>query len=111
MNLKGKTAVITGAGQGIGRTIALCLAQHGADVAIADVNAQALNEVVQEVEKIGQQALPIKMDVTKLAECEEMIKRTLEKFGKIDILVNNAGITRDTVLLRMKEEQWDQVIS
>jgi len=111
MNLQGKTALVTGAGQGIGKTIALELARHGADIIIADINEAALNEVIREIEGLGRQALPLKVNVTSLAECDEMIKKAQEKFGRIDILVNNAGITRDTVLLRMKEEQWDQVIS
>jgi len=111
MNLQGKTALVTGAGQGIGKTIALELARHGADIIIADINEAALNEVVREIEGLGRQALPLKVNVTSLAECDEMIKKAQEKFGRIDILVNNAGITRDTVLLRMKEEQWDQVIA
>lgn len=111
MNLKGKVAIVTGAGQGIGRIIALFLAQHGADVVVADINEQTLQEVAGEIEKLGRQALPVKMNVTVLAECDEMVKKAQERFGKVDILVNNAGITRDTVLLRMKEEQWDQVIA
>lgn len=111
MNLQGKTALVTGAGQGIGKTIALELARQGADIIIADINEAALNEVVREIESLGRQALPLTVNVTSLAECDEMVKKAQEKFGRIDILVNNAGITRDTVLLRMKEEQWDQVIS
>jgi 3-oxoacyl-[acyl-carrier protein] reductase len=111
MNVQGKIALVTGAAQGIGKTIALELARQGADIIVADINEAALQEAVGEIEALGRQALPLKVNVTSLAECDEMIKKAQEKFGRIDILVNNAGITRDTVLLRMKEEQWDQVIS
>jgi 3-oxoacyl-[acyl-carrier protein] reductase len=110
MNLQGKVAVITGAAQGIGRVIALALAEKGAEIVVSDINEEGLKEVVLEAEKMNRKALSVKMDVCSLKECEGMIKAAVEKFGKIDILVNNAGITRDTVLLRMKEEQWDQVI-
>jgi len=111
MNTEGKTALVTGAGQGIGRIIALFLARHGADVIVSDINGEALAGTAAEIEKLGRQALPVTMDVTRPAECDDMVKKAQEQFGKIDILVNNAGITRDTVLLRMKEEQWDQVIA
>ena len=111
MDITGKAAVITGAAQGIGRTIALSLAQHGADVVIADVNEQALQDAVAEIEKTGRKVVAVKGNVVESADCETMVKACIESFGKIDILVNNAGITRDTVLLRMKEEQWDQVIA
>ena len=110
MNFKGKTAVVTGAAQGIGRTIALFLSEKGSDIVISDINEESLKEVVGEIEKLGQKAVPVKMDVSKLSQCEEMIKQAVDRFGKVDILVNNAGITRDIVLLRMKEDQWDQVI-
>lgn len=110
MDFKGKVAVITGAAQGIGRTIALSLAEKGADIVVADINEESLQDVVRETEKLGRKALPVKMDVSVLKEAEAMIKQTVDSFGKVDILVNNAGITRDAVLLRMKEEQWDQVM-
>lgn len=110
MDFKGKAAAVTGAAQGIGRTITLFLAERGADIVVSDINEESLKEVVGEVEKLGRKALPVKMDVSNLSQCEEMIKQAVDRFGKVDILVNNAGITRDVVLLRMKEEQWDQVI-
>lgn len=110
MNLNGKTAVVTGAAQGIGYTIACFLAQQGADVAVCDISEEGLATVTAEIEKAGRKALAVKTDVCRLSETEEMVKKAVSTFGKIDILVNNAGITRDTVLLRMKEEQWDQVI-
>ncbi len=111
MNLTGKAAIVTGAAQGIGRTIALTLAQRGADMVVADVNEQSLQEVVAEIEQLGRKAVAVKVNVVEAADCEAMVKACIDAYGKIDILVNNAGITRDTVLLRMKEEQWDQVIA
>ena len=111
MDLTGKSALITGAAQGIGRVIALELARRGADVVISDVNEQALVEAVAEIEQTGRRAVSVKGNVVQAADCDAMVKACIEAFGKIDILVNNAGITRDTVLLRMKEEQWDQVIA
>ena len=111
MELEKKIAVVTGAGQGIGKTIALTLAQSGADVVIADINEAAVRGVAGQIEAMGRRALPVAVNVVSLAECEAMIKQATEVFGTVDILVNNAGITRDMVLLRMKEEQWDQVIA
>jgi 3-oxoacyl-[acyl-carrier protein] reductase len=110
MDLKGKIAIITGAAQGIGKVIALSLAKCGADIAVSDINEDSLNAAVKEIEVLGFKAIAVKMDVSSLKDCEDMVKKTVEAFGKVDILINNAGITRDTVLLRMKEEQWDQVI-
>ncbi len=110
MNLHGKTAIVTGAAQGIGYTIACFLAEQGADVAVCDISIEGLKNVIGEIEKKGRNALGIKADVCLSSETDEMVKKTLAEFEKIDILVNNAGITRDTVLLRMKEEQWDQVM-
>lgn len=111
MNLTGKSALITGAAQGIGRVIALELARQGADVVISDVNEQALADAVAEIGQTGRRAVAVTGNVVQAADCDAMVKACIEAFGKIDILVNNAGITRDTVLLRMKEEQWDQVIA
>ena len=110
MNLTDKKAIVTGAAQGIGKTIALQLAGQGADVVVADINRGGLDLVVAEIEALGRRALAIAMDVSNLAQCEDMVKETVQEMGRIDILVNNAGITRDTLLLRMKEEQWDQVM-
>ena len=110
MNLKNRIAIVTGAAQGIGKVIALGLAKCGAHIAVSDINEVSLNEAVKEIEDLGRKAIAVKMDVSNLKDCEDMVKNTVETFGRIDLLVNNAGITRDTVLLRMKEEQWDQVI-
>jgi 3-oxoacyl-[acyl-carrier protein] reductase len=110
MDLKGKIAIVTGAAQGIGKVIALGLAKCGAAISVSDINEDSLSSAVKEIEALGRKAIAVKMDVSSLKDCEEMVKKTIDAFGKVDILINNAGITRDTVLLRMKEEQWDQVI-
>jgi 3-oxoacyl-[acyl-carrier protein] reductase len=110
MNLADKKAIVTGAAQGIGKTIALQLAHQGADVVVTDINREGLAPVVAEIQALGRQAHAIAMDVSNLAQCEDMAREAVQEMGRIDILVNNAGITRDTLLLRMKEEQWDQVM-
>ncbi len=111
MNVDGKIAIVTGAGQGIGKTIALSLAERGATVVVADINMELAGAVAAEVEALRCSAMAWKVNVASLQECENLMKAVVDRFGKIDILVNNAGITRDMVLLRMKEEQWDDVIS
>jgi 3-oxoacyl-[acyl-carrier protein] reductase len=110
MRLKNKVALVTGGGRGIGRAIVLALAKEGADIVSCDINLENLKEVASEVEKLGRKVLVLKADVSKISEVEEMIKKALDKFTKIDILVNNAGITRDNLILRMSEEEWDQVL-
>jgi len=110
MDLKDKVAIVTGAAQGIGKVIALALARCGADVVVSDINEEGLQGAAAEIEALGRKALAVRMDVSRLTECDDLVKKTTAAFGRIDILVNNAGITRDTVLLRMKEEQWDQVM-
>jgi 3-oxoacyl-[acyl-carrier protein] reductase len=107
MKLKNKVAIVTGAGQGIGRGIALSLAKEGAKVVVTDITDK-INDVVKE---IGSQAIAIKVDVSKRKQTEEMVKKTLKKFGRIDILVNNAGIYPFKSLLEMKEEDWDHVLN
>jgi len=110
MCLKDKVALVTGGGRGIGKAIALALAKEGADIVACDINLENLKEVASEVEKLGRKILIQKVDVSKMGEVEEMVKKALDKFTKIDILVNNAGITRDNLILRMSEEEWDQVL-
>ncbi len=109
--LEGKVALITGGAQGIGRAIALLLAREGAKVVITDINVEKARGTCQEVESLGQEGLAIGGNVADAREAEAMIFQAVEKFGHLDILVNNAGITRDQVLLRMKEEDWDLVFS
>ena len=110
MRLKDKVALVTGGGRGIGKAIVLALAKEGADIVTCDINLESLKEVAAEVEKLGRKVLILKTDVSKMGEVEEMVKKALDKFTKIDILVNNAGITRDNLILRMSEEEWDQVL-
>lgn len=111
MNFEGKTALITGAARGIGKTIAEKLASQGAKVAISDILIDMATQTVDELKNKGYQALAIKADVVKLGEVNEMIEKVVSEFGSLDIVVNNAGITRDALLLRMKEEDWDLVIN
>ena len=109
--LDGKVALVTGGAQGIGKAIALCLAREGADVAVSDINLEKARETCREVEALGQKALALGGSVAEAKAAEAMVEKTVETFGGLDILVNNAGITRDGVLLRMKEEDWDLVLS
>lgn len=110
MDLKGKVAIVTGGAQGIGKTIATQLALAGANVVIADVVEEVAKATAQEISQKGSEAISIVVDVSRLSSVEEMAKKTLDKFGRIDILVNNAGITRDALVMRMKEEDWDLVL-
>ena len=110
MDLKGKVAIVTGGAQGIGKSIATRLAQEGANVVIADVMEEVAKSTAQEISQKGNEAISIRVDVSRLSSVEEMVKKTLDKFGRIDILINNAGITRDGLVMRMKEEDWDLVL-
>ncbi len=112
MKLEGKTALVTGAGRGIGRAAALCLAREGASVVVNyQNNAAAAEETARDIEAAGAQALIVQASVDNAADVERMVQTVKERFGQIDILVNNAGITRDQLLLRMKEEDWDAVLN
>lgn len=112
MLLEGKVALVTGASRGIGKAIALLLAENGADVAVNFAGSTAAAEaVVAEIEKMGRKAILVQGDVSQTEVCAEMVDKVVKELGHIDILVNNAGITRDTLLLRMKEEDWDAVLS
>jgi len=110
MMLKEKVALVTGGGQGIGKEIALTLANEGADIAVCDINIAAAESVVEEIRKVGRNAVACKVDVSSMQSVEECAQKALDTLKKIDILVNNAGITRDTLLVRMKDEDWDLVI-
>ena len=110
MKLAGKIALITGAAQGIGKAIALLFAKNGADIIVADIFLEKAQETAKEIEAIGQKAMAIKVDVANPKEIEQMVQSILERFGQIDILINNAGITRDKLILRMTEEEWDAVL-
>ncbi|MED6340437.1 MAG: 3-oxoacyl-ACP reductase FabG [SAR324 cluster bacterium] len=109
MNLEGQTALITGSGRGIGKTIALKLAESGADIVLADMNPE-VTKVRTEVETLGRKCLNFKADVTDIGTIEAMVKTIIEELGSIHILVNNAGITQDNLFMRMKPEQWSKVI-
>ncbi len=110
MRLKGKVALVTGSAQGIGKEIALVFAREGADVIISDINLEKAAKTSAEVEALGRKSLALELDVTAYNKVEEGLNKILDKFGKVDILVNNAGITKDGLLLRMSEADWDTVI-
>jgi len=110
LELRGKVAIVTGGAQGIGKSIATQLALAGAKVVIGDVMEEKAKSTAEEISQKGNEAISIKVDVSSLSSVEEMVKKTLDKFGRIDILINNAGITRDALVMRMKEEDWDLVM-
>jgi 3-oxoacyl-[acyl-carrier protein] reductase len=110
MRLENKVAIITGAGSGIGRETALLFAKEGAKVVVADVNEKAGEETVVEIKKNGE-GFFVKLDVSNREQSKQMVKTTLEKYGRIDVLINNAGIVQDAFLSKMTEEQWDRVIN
>ena len=111
MNFSGKTAIITGSGRGIGKAVAVKLASLGANIVINDIASSTYaDETTEEIKKMGVDAICLKGDVRNYEEVENIIKKTLDKFGKIDILINNAGITRDGLLMRMSESDWDDVL-
>jgi 3-oxoacyl-[acyl-carrier protein] reductase len=110
-NFNGKVAVVTGSAKGIGAEIAREFSQKGASVVLTDVNKQNLDAIFDELKKTNTNVLAILSDISKFNEAQHLIEKTTEKFEKIDILVNNAGITRDNLLMRMSEEEWDQVIT
>ncbi|GMK40687.1 3-oxoacyl-[acyl-carrier-protein] reductase FabG [Paenibacillus sp. CCS19] len=109
--LEGKAALVTGASRGLGRAIAIALAEAGADVAVNYAGSEAAAvETANAIEALGRRAILVQGNVGKTDEFETIVKKSIEEFGKLDILVNNAGITRDNLIMRMKEEEFDQVI-
>ena len=110
MRLENKVAVITGAGSGIGKETAILFAKEGAKVVVADVNEKSGEETVAEIKKNGE-GFFVKLDVSNREQSKQMVKSTLEKYGRIDILINNAGIVQDAFLSKMTEEQWDKVVN
>ena len=111
--LKGKVALITGSVRGIGKAISLCFAKAGADVVInytSDTSELEAKKLVEEISQIGVKVIAIKADISKSGEAKNLIAEAIKTFGKLDILVNNAGITKDMLLLRMSEQEFDKVI-
>jgi len=111
MQLSSRVAIVTGGGQGIGKAIALKLASYGADVAVVDVNLEKAEEVAKEIKNMGRRSMAMKVDVVSVKETEEMAEKVYKELEAIHILINNAGITKDGLLLRMKEEDWDAVMN
>ncbi|MBQ4231949.1 MAG: 3-oxoacyl-[Lachnospiraceae bacterium] len=110
--LEGKTAIVTGGARGIGRAISVKLASEGANVVICDlVINEAAEETIKLIEEQGVKAAAFPANVTVAEDCENLFKQATEQFGQVDILVNNAGVTRDNLIMRMKEEDFDLVIS
>jgi 3-oxoacyl-[acyl-carrier protein] reductase len=110
--LSGKVALVTGGSRGIGRAIALKLAEQGANVAVNYSGSEAkANEVVDEIKAMGREAFAIQANVADADAVTAMVKETVSHFGSLDVLVNNAGITRDNLIMRMKEDDWDAVIN
>jgi 3-oxoacyl-[acyl-carrier protein] reductase len=110
MNLKGKVALVTGGAQGIGKAIAVRLAKEGANVVVADINIDLAQSVLAEMKTWGGSAVALKADVSDSQEVEDLVKKVQERFPTLDILVNNAGITKDALLVRISEEDWDRVL-
>jgi len=114
LGLEGKVALVTGAGSqvGFGRGIAMILAQQGCDVIVNDIDEEGIGKTASDIEALGRRSLAIKADVTKMAEVKEMVKQTLDKFGRIDVLVNNAGqTTKPTPFVDTPEENWEKVFN
>jgi len=112
MNLTGKVAIVTGGGRGIGREIAIKLAEVGADVVINDVGDSApADETATALSKLGRRSLAVMGDISVTDDVNKLVETTVNKMGKVDILVNNAGITRDGLLIRMSDDDWDKVLT
>ncbi len=111
MELKGKVSLITGAGLGIGQAIALEFAKAGSDIIVSDILEDAASQTCDEIKNLGREAIFVKADVSNFDDVKNMLEKAIEKFNKIDILVNNAGITKDQLIMKMTEEEWDKVIA
>jgi len=112
MKLKDQVAIITGGAQGIGKAIGSLFAREGAPIVVVDVDEDLAKKTSEEFEKTHKvQTLALKVDVTQIDECDEMVKKTQEKFGRLDILINNAGITKDNLVMRMTDNEWDAVLA
>jgi len=111
LNNTGHVALITGAGRGIGKTIALELARRGYNIALNDVNEKDLETASEEIRALGVEVEAFPCDVSGFEDSDRMVKAVVDRFKRLDVLVNNAGITRDNLLMRMKEEEWDRVLA
>jgi len=109
MQLANKTAIVTGAGQGIGRATALALAREGADVVCADINAATAGETAAAVASLGRKSLPVAADLGNVGEIDRMVREAVAALGHIDILVNNAGVTRRAYIMDLNEQDWDRI--
>ncbi|HIA69614.1 TPA: SDR family NAD(P)-dependent oxidoreductase, partial [Candidatus Poribacteria bacterium] len=110
MSLDGKVAIITGGSRGIGKAIAHSFCQAGAHIMICSRSANSINQTAETLVSQGYSALGIQADVSSKSDVEVLVEKTLSEFGQVDILINNAGITRDTLLMRMKDDDWETVI-
>jgi NAD(P)-dependent dehydrogenase (short-subunit alcohol dehydrogenase family) len=110
MRLLGKSAIVTGAGRGIGKATALRFAREGADVLVPDLDVGASQQTAKEIQALGRRGVPMQMDVSRLADIQLMVDTALREFGKIDILVNNAGITMVRDLMKLTEADWDRTL-
>ncbi len=111
MSDQARVAIVTGAAQGIGKAIAVKLAQEGNNIVVSDINEKKAAETAEELKQTGVQALVVKGDVSKAEDAAMLIKKTVETFGTVDYLINNAGITRDNLIIRMSEQEWDMVLN
>ncbi len=109
-HLKNKVAIVTGGARGIGKAIVELLAAHGANIVVSDVDLEGAKATAEEIKKLGVEAIATKTNVASQEDVDALVKETIDSFGQIDILVNNAGITRDNLLMRMKEDEWDLVL-
>ncbi len=112
MRLKDQVAIVTGGAQGIGRSVSEALAKEGANIVVSDINLEAAQKTADEIKvKYNVETLAVAGNVAIFADCENLVQKSLDKFSKINILINNAGITKDNLVLRMSEAEWDSVIS
>lgn len=110
LDLKGETAIVTGGGQGLGKQMALALAEAGADVLVAQRRVEVAEKVAEEIRSLGRDSMAVKVDVSNAADVDGMVKAAMDRFGKIDILINNAGIGQAVWALNMSEEDWDRMM-
>jgi len=108
--LENKNAIVTGSAQGIGKSIALALAKAGANIVVSDVNLEEAEKTAREIEALGRNAIAVKCNVADANDVSELVKKSQETFTTLDILVNNAGVTRDNLMMRMEEKDWDLVL-